>query len=187
MLLGIGGWRFLRELRIPANVCHLNEGHAAFAVLERAHEYMEETGRPFHEALAITRAGNIFTTHTAVEAGFDRFSPGLIQQYLSGYAQNVLGISVHDLLSLGRKNPDDISELFNMAYLGIHGSGSVNGVSRLHGQVSRRLFQQLFPRFPENEVPVGHVTNGIHVPTWMGRTPTVCGLSFAERTGGLGT
>ena len=75
MLLGIGGWRFLRELRIPANVCHLNEGHAAFAVLERAHEYMEETGRPFHEALAITRAGNIFTTHTAVEAGFDRFSP----------------------------------------------------------------------------------------------------------------
>ena len=168
MLLGIGGWRFLRELRIPANVCHLNEGHAAFAVLERAHEYMEETGRPFHEALAITRAGNIFTTHTAVDAGFDRFSPELIQQYLSGYAQNVLGISVHDLLSLGRKNPDDTSEPFNMAYLGIHGSGSVNGVSRLHGQVSRQLFQQLFPRFPENEVPVGHVTNGVHVPTWDG-------------------
>ena len=129
---------------------------------------MEETGRPFHEALAITRAGNIFTTHTAVDAGFDRFSPELIQQYLSGYAQNVLGISVHDLLSLGRKNPDDASEPFNMAYLGIHGSGSVNGVSRLHGQVSRQLFQQLFPRFPENEVPVGHVTNGIHVPTWDG-------------------
>ena len=168
MLLGIGGWRFLRELRIPANVCHLNEGHAAFAVLERAHECMEETGRPFHEALAITRAGNIFTTHTAVDAGFDRFSPELIQQYLSGYAQNVLGISVHDLLSLGRKNPDDTSEPFNMAYLGIHGSGSVNGVSRLHGQVSRQLFQQLFPRFPENEVPVGHVTNGVHVPTWDG-------------------
>jgi starch phosphorylase len=168
MLLGIGGWRFLRELRIPANVCHLNEGHAAFAVLERAHEYMEEAGRPFHEALAITRAGNIFTTHTAVEAGFDRFSPELIQQYLSGYARDILGISVHDLLSLGRKNPDDTSEPFNMAYLGIHGSGSVNGVSRLHGQVSRRLFQQLFPRFPENEVPVGHVTNGIHVPTWDG-------------------
>src|SRR5579863_5556033 len=168
MLLGIGGWRFLRELKIPANVCHLNEGHAAFAVLERAHEYMEETGRPFHEALAITRAGNIFTTHTAVDAGFDRFSPELIQQYLSGYAQNVLGISVHELLSLGRKNPNDSSEPFNMAYLGIHGSGSVNGVSRLHGQVSRGLFQQLFPRFPENEVPVGYVTNGIHVPTWDG-------------------
>jgi starch phosphorylase len=79
-----------------------------------------------------------------------------------------LGISVHDLLALGRKNRDDDSEPFNMAYLAIHGSGSVNGVSRLHGSVSRRLFQPLFPHFPENEVPVGHVTNGIHVPTWDG-------------------
>jgi starch phosphorylase len=168
MLLGIAGWRLLRTLGIGVDVCHLNEGHAAFAVLERAREHMEETGRPFHEALAITRAGNIFTTHTAVDAGFDRFSPELIQQYLSGYAQDVLGISVRDLLSLGRKNPDDASELFNMANLAIHGSGSVNGVSRLHGEVSRRLFQPLFPRFPEHEVPVGHVTNGIHVPTWDG-------------------
>ncbi|HUJ50750.1 MAG TPA: alpha-glucan family phosphorylase, partial [Bryobacteraceae bacterium] len=168
ILLGIVGWRFLREMKIPANVCHLNEGHAAFAVLERAHQYMEETGRPFHEALAITRAGNIFTTHTAVDAGFDRFSPELVKQYLSGYAQNVLGISVHDLLSLGRKNPDDTSEPFNMAYLGIHGSGSVNGVSRLHGEVSRQLFQPLFPRVPQDEVPVGYVTNGVHVPTWDG-------------------
>ena len=129
---------------------------------------MEETGCPFHEALAITRAGNLFTTHTAVDAGFDRFSPELIKQYFSGYAQNRLGISMHDLLALGRKNPDDASEPFNMAYLAIRGSGSVNGVSRLHGQVSRRLFQPLFPRFPEDEVPVGHVTNGIHVPTWDG-------------------
>ena len=168
LLLGIAGWRLLRMLGIAVDVCHLNEGHAAFAVLERAREHMEETGRAFHEALTITRAGNIFTTHTAVDAGFDRFSPQLIQQYLSAYAQNALGISVDDLLVLGRKNPGDVSEPFNMAYLAIHGSGSVNGVSRLHGHVSRRLFQQLFPRFPENEVPVGHVTNGIHVPTWDG-------------------
>ena len=168
MLLGIAGWRLLRALGMTVDVCHLNEGHAAFAVLERAREYMEETRRPFHEALAITRAGNIFTTHTAVDAGFDRFSPELIQQYLSGYAQNVLGISVRDLLSLGRKNPDDASEPFNMANLAIRGSGSVNGVSRLHGEVSRRLFQPLFPRFPQDEVPVGHVTNGVHVPTWDG-------------------
>ena len=168
LLLGIAGWRLLRTLGIAVDVCHLNEGHAAFAVLERARDYMEETGRPFHEALTITRAGNIFTTHTAVDAGFDRFSPQLIQQYLSAYAQNALGISVDDLLVLGRKNPGDVSEYFNMAYLAIHGSGSVNGVSRLHGHVSRRLFQQLFPRFPQNEVPVGHVTNGIHVPTWDG-------------------
>ena len=168
LLLGIAGWRFLRELGMRADVCHLNEGHAAFAVLERAREYMEQTGKTFRDALAITRAGNIFTTHTAVDAGFDRFSPELIKQYLSQYAQEILGISIHELLALGRKNPDDSSEPFNMAYLAINGSGSVNGVSRLHGQVSRRLFQPLFPRFPENEVPVGHVTNGIHVSTWDG-------------------
>jgi len=168
LLLGIGGWRFLRTLGIPADVCHLNEGHAAFAVLERAYVYMQETGRPFREALAITRAGNIFTTHTAVDAGFDRFSPELIRQYLSRYTQDLLGISVDELLALGRSNPEDPSEPFNMAYLAIRGSGSVNGVSRLHGAVSRRLFQPLFPQFPENEVPVGHVTNGIHVPTWDG-------------------
>ena len=128
----------------------------------------KQTGKTFRDALAITRAGNIFTTHTAVDAGFDRFSPELIKQYLSQYAQEILGISIHELLALGRKNPDDSSEPFNMAYLAINGSGSVNGVSRLHGQVSRRLFQPLFPRFPENEVPVGHVTNGIHVSTWDG-------------------
>ena len=168
ILLGIIGWRFLRTLGITPAVCHLNEGHAAFAVLERAREYMEKTGRPFHEALAITRAGNIFTTHTAVDAGFDRFSAELMRQYLSNYAQNMLGIPMNDLLALGRRNPQDDSEPFNMAYLAIRGSGSVNGVSRLHGQVSRRLFQPLFPRFPEHEVPVGHVTNGIHVPTWDG-------------------
>lgn len=168
LLLGIAGWRFLREFGLRPDVCHLNEGHAAFAVLERAREYMEQTGKTFHEALAITRAGNIFTTHTAVDAGFDRFSPELLKQYLSQYAQEILGISVHELLALGRKNPDDSSEPFNMAYLAINGSGSVNGVSRLHGQVSRRLFQPLFPRFPESEVPVGHVTNGIHVSTWDG-------------------
>src|SRR5208282_5632489 len=168
LLLGIAGWRFLREIGMRADVCHLNEGHAAFAVLERAREYMEQTGKTFRDALAITRAGNIFTTHTAVEAGFDRFSPELIKQYLSQYAQEILGISIHELLALGRKNPGDSSEPFNMAYLAINGSGSVNGVSRLHGEVSRRLFQPLFPRFPENEVPVGHVTNGIHVSTWDG-------------------
>jgi starch phosphorylase len=168
MLLGIAGWKFLGAIGMKADVCHLNEGHAAFAVLERAHEYMEQSGRPFAEALSITRAGNLFTTHTAVDAGFDRFSPQLIRQYMSGYAQNRLGISVNDLLALGRKNPGDSSEPFNMAFLAIRGSGRVNGVSRLHGEVSRRLFQPLFPRVPQDEVPVGHVTNGVHVPTWDG-------------------
>ena len=112
LLLGIGGWRLLAALGIQPEVCHLNEGHAAFAVLERARSFMEETGQPFEVALAVTRAGNLFTTHTAVAAGFDRFAPALIEQYLGGYAEQKLGITLHDLLALGRQNPNDSSESF---------------------------------------------------------------------------
>jgi starch phosphorylase len=166
LLLGIGGWRLLAALGIQPEVCHLNEGHAAFAVLERARSFMKESGQPFEVALAVTRAGNLFTTHTAVAAGFDRFAPALIEQYLGGYAEQKLGITRHDLLALGRQNPNDSSESFNMAYLAIRGSGAVNGVSRLHGKVSRHLFEPLFPHWPADEVPVGHVTNGVHMPTW---------------------
>ncbi len=166
LLLGIGGWRLLRALGLKPEVCHLNEGHAAFAVLERARSFMEENGQPFEVALAATRAGNLFTTHTAVPAGFDRFPPALIEPYLARYAEPKLGISPHDLLALGRQNPNDASESFNMAYLAIRGSGSVNGVSRLHGKVSRQLFEPLFPHWPEEEIPVGYVTNGVHMPTW---------------------
>ena len=166
LVLGIGGWRLLDALGLKPEVCHLNEGHAAFAVLERARTFMEETGQPFEVALAVTRAGNLFTTHTPVTAGFDRFSPALMEHYLGWYAQNKLGISLHDLLALGRRNPNDSLEPFNMAYLAVRGSGAVNGVSRLHGQVSRRIFQPLFPRWPEDEVPVGHVTNGVHMSSW---------------------
>jgi glycogen phosphorylase len=166
LLLGIGGWRLLGALGIQPEVCHLNEGHAAFAVLERARDFMQASGQPFETALAVTRAGNLFTTHTAVAAGFDRFPPDLIGQYLGGYAEQKLGISLNELLALGRRNPDDASESFNMAYLAIRGSGAVNGVSRLHGKVSRQLFGPLFPHWPMEEVPVGHVTNGVHVPTW---------------------
>ncbi len=166
MLLGIGGWRLLAALGIKPEVCHLNEGHAAFAVLERARSFMEETGQNFEVALAATRAGNLFTTHTAVSAGFDRFSPILVEQYLAGYARHKLGISSQDLLALGRQNPDDSDEPFNMAYLAIRGSGTVNGVSQLHGRVSRQLFGSLFTHWPTEEVPVGYVTNGVHMPTW---------------------
>lgn len=166
LLLGIGGWRLLRALGIQPEVCHLNEGHAACVVLERARNFMEETGQPFDVALAVTRAGNLFTTHTAVAAGFDRFAPTLIEHYLGGYAEQQLGLPLHALLALGRQNPNDSSEPFNMAYLAIRGSGRVNGVSRLHGNVSRHLFHPLFPRWPEDDVPVGHVTNGVHMPTW---------------------
>jgi starch phosphorylase len=166
ILLGIGGWRLLRALGLEPEICHLNEGHAAFAVLERARNFMEQTGQPFDAALAVTRAGNLFTTHTAVAAGFDRFAPALIGQYLGGYAETKLSIPLYDLLALGRQNPADSSEPFNMAYLAMRGSGAVNGVSRLHGKVSRRLFLPLFPRWPEDEIPIGHVTNGVHMPTW---------------------
>ncbi len=166
LLLGIGGWRLLSALGIKPEVCHLNEGHAAFAVLERALGYMHETAQPFEVALAVTRAGNLFTTHTAVVAGFDCFAPSLIEQYLGVYAEQKLGIALYDLLALGRRNPDDPSENFNMAYLAIHGSGAVNGVSRLHGEVSRRIFLPLFTHWPQEEIPVGHVTNGVHMPTW---------------------
>jgi starch phosphorylase len=166
MLLGIGGWRLLQALGIKPEVCHLNEGHAAFATLERARSFMEETGQPFEVAFAATRAGNLFTTHTPVAAGFDLFTPSLIEQYLGKYAEKKLGITPRDFLALGRQNPNDSSESFNMAYLAIRGSGAVNGVSRLHGKVSRQLFAALFPHWPEEEVPVGHVTNGVHMPTW---------------------
>ena len=166
LLLGIGGWRLLGALGIKPEVCRLNEGHAAFAVLERARSFMQENAQPFEVALAATRAGNLFTTHTAVAAGFDRFAPALIEQYLGGYATQKLGMTLHDLLALGRQNPDDPSESFNMAYLAIRGSGAVNGVSRLHGQVSRHLFEPLFPHWPADEVPIGHVTNGVHMPSW---------------------
>jgi starch phosphorylase len=127
---------------------------------------MEDHKKPFDLALNVTRTGNLFTTHTAVAAGFDRFDPELIRKYLGHYAQDELGISLEDLLALGRQNAADPSEPFNMAYLAVHGSGQINGVSKLHGQVSRHIFQPLFPRWPEQEVPIGSVTNGIHVPTW---------------------
>jgi starch phosphorylase len=166
IVLGIGGWRLLERLGSTPEVCHLNEGHAAFVVLERARSHMVANHQPFDLALTITRAGNLFTTHTPVEAGFDRFHPDLIAKYFKTFAEKDLGISFHDLLALGRRNANDSSEPFNMAYLAMRGSGAANGVSRLHGEVSRRIFQPLFPRWPQSEVPIKHVTNGVHMPTW---------------------
>jgi len=166
IVLGIGGWRLLEALGIKPDVCHLNEGHAAFALLERARSFMAASGQSFAAALLATRVGNLFTTHTAVAAGFDLFSPELMEGYFAQYAGEGLGLPMRELLALGRQNPEDAGEPFNMAYLAIRGSGAVNGVSRLHGRVSRRIFAPLFPRWPEGEVPVGHVTNGVHMPTW---------------------
>lgn len=163
LVLGICGWRLLNVLGIEPEICHMNEGHAAFAVFERASCFMQKTNVSFDVALAATRIGNLFTTHTAVSAGFDRFSPDLIEKYLGVYAHKKLGISLEKLLSFGQFHPEDD---FNMAYLAIRGSGFVNGVSQLHGEVSRYLFRDLFPRFPLSEIPIGYVTNGIHTPSW---------------------
>jgi starch phosphorylase len=192
LVLGVAGWRLLRALGIQPEVCHLNEGHAAFAVLERARSYMVDNKVPFDVALAITRAGNLFTTHTPVEAGFDRFSPGLIEWYMKRYAEEQLTISVPQLMALGRRDRNDASEPFNMAYLAIRGSGAVNGVSQLHGEVSRQIFQPLFPRWPQSEVPISYVTNGVHTPTWDSAAAdhlweTVCGKErWRESTEGMG-
>ncbi|MBV8135306.1 MAG: alpha-glucan family phosphorylase [Deltaproteobacteria bacterium] len=167
LVLGIGGWRLLQRLNIKTDVCHLNEGHAAFAVLERAACFMEQTGKPFEVALAATRVGNLFTTHTPVAAGFDRFDSALVTRYLESlFTSRLSGVATDQVLALGRRDPTDRKEPFNMAYLAIRGSGAINAVSRLHGAVSREIFADLFPRWPLTEVPVGHVTNGVHTPTW---------------------
>lgn len=168
LILGIGGWRLLRQLALEVDVCHLNEGHAAFVVVERARSFMQDHGVSFREALWATRAGNVFTTHTAVDAGFDRFGPGMIARYTAFFDAYVrgLGITWPELLGLGRRDPGDAEEPFGMGYLAVRGCARVNGVSAQHGEVSRRLFAGLFPRWPTAEVPVAHVTNGVHVPSW---------------------
>ena len=165
MVLGMGGWAMLGELGYQPEICHLNEGHAAFAVLQRAREYMKQTGASFWDAWRATRAGNIFTTHTPVPAGFDVYSPHLIRQYFSDRLAE-FNISARELLGLGRRNPLDDDEPFNMAYLALRGSLRANAVSQLHGQVSRRLFRDLYPGWPEWEVPIRHITNGVHVSSW---------------------
>lgn len=166
IVLGIGGWRLVDTLGLDCPVCHLNEGHAAFAILERTRTFMTRNeGISFEAALSCTRGGNLFTTHTPVAAGFDRFNPGLFTRYFNDYVDS-LGVGIDTLLALGRLDSGDRKEAFNMAYLAVRGSAAVNGVSRLHGAVSRHIFQPLFPNWPEVEVPVGHVTNGVHVPSW---------------------
>ncbi|MBI4332527.1 MAG: alpha-glucan family phosphorylase [Chloroflexi bacterium] len=165
MALGIGGWRIVDALGLNAEVCHFNEGHAAFVVLERARAFMKERELSFPVSLCATRAGNVFTTHTPVAAGFITFPPALMARYFRKYSES-LGISMVELLALGRLHWGDAEEPFSMALLAARGSININGVSRLHGEVSRRIFQPLFPRWPEHEVPVCHITNGVHVPSW---------------------
>ncbi|TCJ19086.1 alpha-glucan family phosphorylase [Flaviaesturariibacter flavus] len=166
MILGIGGWRLLQALGKTPQVCHLNEGHSAFVVLERAADFMQRHGCSFAAAWTATRGGNVFTTHTATGAGFDRFPRALLEKYFSGYCAERPGISFTELLALGQASDGSTGDTFSTAWLALRGSAQVNGVSRLHAAVSRSLFAPLFPRWPLDEIPIGHVTNGVHMPTW---------------------
>ena len=168
ILLGVGGQRALELLGIEPTVCHMNEGHSAFQALERIRRLMVQPGLSFAEARAATAAGNVFTTHTPVPAGNDMFPPALVEKYMASYWQQ-LGLSKDQFMGLGRINPDDAHEPFCMTVLAIRLAEFANGVSRLHGDVSRSMWQGIWPEVPEEEVPIRHITNGIHIQTWVAR------------------
>jgi starch phosphorylase len=166
ILLGIGGVRALATLGHEPAVYHMNEGHAAFLTLERIRELMSSVHLSFAEAREAASAGLVFTTHTPVAAGHDYFPPDLIERYFDAYARD-LGLSLHEFLALGRQDPTNDGELFCMTVLALRLAAYGNGVSRLHGQVTRRMWQGIWPRVPENEIPIGYVTNGVHLRSWI--------------------
>jgi starch phosphorylase len=165
MLLGIGGVRLLRELGVQPSVFHMNEGHAAFLTLELVREKLA-SGLPLADAMAKTKEQCIFTTHTPVEAGHDRFNRDLMGYAMRKMAAQ-LNLSLDDLMGLGRINPKDGAEFFCMTVLGLKLSRAANAVSELHGHVSRQMWQTLWPGRPVEQVPIGHITNGIHLAGWM--------------------
>ena len=166
ILLGIGGVRLLRALGMQPSVFHMNEGHAAFLTLELIREKMAG-GQNFADALAATKAQCIFTTHTPVEAGHDRFTPATDGLRAAQLYRQQLPVPLPDILGLGRVNPENAQEPFCMTVLALKLSRAANAVSELHGQVSRHMWQALYPGTPEDKVPIGHITNGIHLLGWM--------------------
>lgn len=166
ILLGIGGVRALRALHIIPNVCHMNEGHAAFLALERIRLVMEKRKISFNESKEIVRAGNVFTTHTPVEAGIDHFPSDMLDKYFAKYIKS-FGLSRDEFLGLGRQNPRDQFETFCMAVLALKLAGHANGVSQLHGEVSRAMWKNTWPELPEEQLPLTSITNGVHTRTWM--------------------
>ena len=171
-ILGIGGVRLLRKLGIEPSVYHLNEGHSAFLTLELAREFLEENeNKTFEDAVENVRRQCVFTTHTPVSAGNDVFAPELIEACFDGKFIDSLKISKEELFALGRKNPEDSDEYFGMTPLAIRLARSSNGVSKKHGEVSRGLWVEMFPEISEKEeVPITHITNGVHAPTWIAPT-----------------
>ena len=166
ILLGIGGIRALRLMGIEPNICHMNEGHAAFLALERIRLLMESHDVSFAEAREVVKAGNVFTTHTPVEAGIDHFSSELLEKYLGRYYRS-LGLSREDFLGLGRHVPANNLEPFCMAVLALKLAEHSNGVSELHGQISRKMWRNLWPDLPDEHLPLTHITNGVHAKTWL--------------------
>jgi starch phosphorylase len=166
IVLGIGGMRALRALGRDPRVIHLNEGHAAFAAIERVRQAVEATPADFREAAERMADGVVFTTHTPVPAGHDFFTPALMERYLGGYAWEMRE-PWDRFLSLGRRTPNDPAEHFCMTTLALRMAGRRNGVSKLHGEVSRSMWQELWPEVDEKDVPIGHITNGVHLPTWV--------------------
>ncbi|MEM9352206.1 MAG: alpha-glucan family phosphorylase [Planctomycetota bacterium] len=166
LVLGVGGVKALRALGITPGVYHLNEGHSAFAPLEVIRERMEDDGLSFDEALREVAHCTVFTTHTPVPAGHDRFDAALVEEHL-GPLRNQLGISNEQLMGLGRVEPQNEQETFCMTVIGLKLSRRANAVSSLHGHVSRRMWAHLWPWRVEEEVPIGHITNGVHIPSWL--------------------
>jgi glycogen phosphorylase len=166
LLLGIGGFRALKAMGITPGVLHLNEGHSGFAVLEAINSRMRDEGLGFDQAAARVSREVVFTTHTPVPAGHDRFSSSLIEEHL-GPLRDGLGLSHEGLMALGRENPGHHQEEFCMTVLGLKLSRRANAVSALHGEVSRAMWTSLYPGKTEDTVPIGHITNGVHVPTWL--------------------
>jgi starch phosphorylase len=166
LLLGVGGFRALKAMGITPSVLHLNEGHSAFAVLEAIRSRMDEEGVVFEEAARRVSREVVFTTHTPVPAGHDRFHGELIEEHL-GPLREALRLSTDRLMSFGRENPGNPYEEFCMTILGLKLSRRANAVSALHGEVSRAMWTGLYPEKSEDEVPIGHITNGVHVPTWL--------------------
>ncbi len=166
IVLGIGGVRALRLLGIQPDVCHINEGHAAFLAIERIRQIMTGRDLKFETARRVVSASSIFTTHTPVPAGFDIFDPSLMRKYFTVFAEE-LGIGFDDLMRLGQEKADDSTQPFNMALFAMRNASYRNAVSRLHGKVSRHMWESEWQGYPESEVPVEHITNGIHTRTWI--------------------
>jgi len=168
ILLGIGGVRAIEAMGLAPEVYHLNEGHAGFLSIERLKNHVQEDNMSFPEAVEAVRASSLYTTHTPVPAGHDHFPEHLLRDYLHSYAGE-LGIDWHEFVALGRQNPDDAGEDFNMSKLSIALSQRVNGVSKLHGEVSQEMFTSLYPGYTAEEVHIGYVTNSVHYPTWVAK------------------